>query len=57
MIMNFFKISPSKEVGLIKNAIKEAILEGDIKNNVIEATAFMEKEGKKLGLTANHMTE
>jgi hypothetical protein len=37
-------------VGLIKNAIKEAILDGVIKNNFDEAYEFMKIEAKKLGL-------
>jgi len=53
MIMTFFNIRPSKEVGLIKNAIKEAILEGEIQNNVEEAKELMRKEGEKLGLIIN----
>jgi len=49
-IMETFGISPSKEVGVIKNAIKEAILEGEIHNSYDEAKAFMMEMGKKLGL-------
>ncbi len=49
-IMNTFGISPSKEVGLIKTAIREAILEGEIKNDREEALALMKEEGRKLGL-------
>lgn len=50
-IMETFDIKPSKEVGLIKTSIREAILEGIIPNNRPEALEFMIKEGKKLGLT------
>ncbi len=49
-IMKTFGIPPSKEVGIIKTAIREAILEGDIQNNREEALALMLEEGKKLGL-------
>jgi hypothetical protein len=49
-IMSFFGIEPSREVGLIKNSIKEAILEGEISNDPEEARQFMLKEGQKLGL-------
>lgn len=52
-IMNTFKIQPSKEVGIIKTAIREAILDGIIKNNREEALQLMLKEGEKLGLCAN----
>jgi hypothetical protein len=48
--MQTFGISPSKDVGLIKDSIKEAILEGEIPNEFDAAFQFMLKEGKKLGL-------
>ena len=49
-IMETFGIKPSKEVGIIKNAIKEAILDGEINNNYEEAYSFMIDLGVKLGL-------
>jgi len=49
-IMQTFDIKPSREVGLIKDAIKEAILEGDIPNEYESAREFMLKKGTKLGL-------
>ncbi len=49
-IMRAFGLSPCREVGLIKTAIREAILEGEIKNNREEALALMGREGEKLGL-------
>jgi poly(A) polymerase len=49
-IMNYFGIGPSVEVGMIKNAIRESILDGVIGNNVEEATALMHKEATRLGL-------
>lgn len=49
-IMKTFDISPSREVGIIKDAIKEAILEGEIPNNHLEAHQFMLEKGKQLGL-------
>lgn len=48
MIMEHFKIRPSRSVGLIKNAIREAILEGDIPNNKEAAIAFMIEEGNRI---------
>lgn len=49
-IMNHFNLKPSRTVGIIKEEIKEAILEGKIKNNHREAKAFMIEIGKKLNL-------
>jgi len=50
VIMNTFGIPPSKTVGIIKTAIREAILDGIIPNNYEDAFAFMVKEGERLGL-------
>lgn len=50
LIMSTFKLQPGREVGIIKNAIKDAILDGAIHNDYEEAFAFMINEGKKLGL-------
>ncbi|WP_026915494.1 CCA tRNA nucleotidyltransferase [Christiangramia portivictoriae] len=50
-IMSTFGITPSREVGQIKDAIKEAILEGDIPNEHDAARDFMLKMGEKLGLS------
>ena len=49
-VMEHFGIPPSREVGIIKNSIKEAILDGEIKNNRDEAWVFMLKKGAELGL-------
>jgi len=50
IIMKTFGIEPCKQVGIIKTAIREAILDGVIPNEFGEAFAFMVQEGKKLGL-------
>lgn len=50
VIMQAFGIKPGKEVGIIKTAIREAILDGKIENKFEEAFAFMKAEGEKLGL-------
>jgi len=48
--MKTFSLDPGKEIGIIKNAVREAILEGIISNNYEEAFHFMLKEGEKIGL-------
>jgi poly(A) polymerase len=50
-IMKAFNLKPSREIGIIKEAIKEAILEGDIPNEHEAAYNLMIEKGKKLGLT------
>ncbi len=50
MIMKTFGIPPSRPIGDIKKAIKEAILDGDIKNDPEEAFELMLKLGGDMGL-------
>jgi len=56
-IMKYFGLPPSREVGIIKTAIREAILEGEITSNYPEAFALMVAEGKKLGLRGEPRAE
>lgn len=53
-IMKVFDLKPGKEVGTIKTAIREAILEGEIKNSFDEAYAFMLRQGEAIGLKQSH---
>jgi len=49
-IMETFGIKAGREVGIIKNQIREAILEGEIKNSREDGLAYMIARGKELGL-------
>lgn len=51
IIMKTFDMQPSRKVGIIKNAIREAILDGELENTYDAAYAFMLKKGRELGLT------
>lgn len=50
-IMTIFNLQPSREIGVLKEAVKEAILEGEIPNEYQAAYDFVLKRGAKLGLT------
>ena len=49
-IMAIFNLKPSREIGVLKEAIKEAILEGEISNDYEAAYTFMLERALKLGL-------
>lgn len=49
-IMRFFDIKPGRKVGLIKNAVRDAILDGEIKNDKDEAFRFMIETARSMGL-------
>jgi poly(A) polymerase len=51
IIMETFHLQPCKEVGLIKNQIREAILDGKIKNDYTEAFAYMKIIAAELGIS------
>jgi hypothetical protein len=50
-IMRIFNLKPSKEVGEIKNELRDAILDGVIRNEWEEAFAFVKTAGEKKGFT------
>lgn len=55
-IQKVFDIPPSRPIGMIKNSIKDAILDGDIPNQFDAAYKLMLEKGKELGLKqVNHL--
>ena len=53
MIMKYFNLKPCKEIGVIKEAIKEAILEGEIPNDYEAAFDLMLRKGNEIGLVTH----
>jgi hypothetical protein len=51
-IMEMFDLKPGREIGILKEKVKEAILEGEIQNDHEEAKRFVIVEAEKLGLEA-----
>ncbi len=49
-IMEVFGISPGKEIGILKEQVKEAILDGEIRNDADEALNYVIQQAEKLGL-------
>ncbi|MDY0090688.1 MAG: HD domain-containing protein [Flavobacteriaceae bacterium] len=49
-IMAIFNLSPSREIGILKEAVKEAVLEGEIPNEHQPALDFVIKKAEKMGL-------
>ena len=57
VIMKTFNIKPCREVGTIKDAIREAILDGDIENTEKAAHELMLAKGEELGLVESRKSE
>src|SRR5690606_21681510 len=57
LIMKTFGIAPGRNVGIIKDFVREAILDGDINNSYEEAYQLMLEKGKELGLNPVQMDE
>ncbi len=55
VIMETFGLSPSKPVGIIKDALKDAMLDGIIPNTYEDAFNFMLEKGKSLGLEIRNL--
>ena len=56
-IMERYHLEPCREVGLLKGALKDAILDGVIGNNREEALEFLDKEAAKLGIDEIYYTQ
>ena len=52
-IMELFGIKAGREIGILKNALREAILDGEIKNDYDEAMRFITNKGIEIGLQPN----
>ena len=50
-IMEYFHLPPCREVGILKTAVKDAILDGIIPNEHAAALTFVIEKAKKMGLT------
>ena len=48
--MQVYGIPPCKEIGVLKEYVKNAILDGEIGNNFEEADALMRKKASEMGL-------
>ena len=53
-IIELFDLNPSREIGLLKSAIKEAILDGEISNNKEEAHDFLIEKAAEMGIKPKH---
>ncbi len=49
-IMTMFGLQPSKSVGILKDALKDAILDGDVPNTLEDAKLFLVKKAEEIGL-------
>ncbi|WGS82716.1 MAG: HD domain-containing protein [Candidatus Karelsulcia muelleri] len=49
-IMNILNINSCKEIGILKNLLKKAIIKGIIPNDFNKASLFIKKKGKEMGL-------
>ena len=49
-VMQVFGIEPCREIGVLKEAVKEAILDGVIPNSFEDADAFMRSKAAQIGL-------
>lgn len=50
LVMEYYGIGPGREIGVLKEFVKEAILDGKIENNFDQAFELMKQKGAELGL-------
>ena len=50
LVMEYYNLKPGKEIGIIKEFVKEAILDGKIGNNFDQAFELMKQKGTEMGL-------
>lgn len=53
-IMQLFNIQPGREIGILKERVKEAIIEGEIPNDATAAKSYVIEQAKILGLSAKN---
>ena len=49
-IMQIFNLNPSRPVGILKDSLKDAILDGEVQNNREAALTFLQKKAKEIGI-------
>jgi poly(A) polymerase len=47
-IMQLYNLKPSREIGILKNALKDAILDGEVENNYDSAKKFLDKKFEEI---------
>ena len=52
-IMQLFDLQPCREIGSLKSALKDGILDGNIQNRPVEALQFVMERAQEMGLTTN----
>ena len=55
MVILIFKNKSGKEIGLLKKLIKDAILDGDVKNNKEDALLFLNKKAEEFKIERNEI--
>ena len=51
--MAIYSLKPGREIGILKTALKDAILDGQVENNYESARHFLDEKFKQLNLNTN----